>query len=195
MFTSPFSDLFHRVRRGATAALLALTLLCPSAVEAAVDITFFSREFGASFPHAFVRLEGVDDRTGQKIDENHGFTATHISPAILLGSVRGDVMAVDEDYIAKSDPHFTFTLSESELDQVLAVVQQWRQLSQPSYNLNRQNCVYFVASVAASLGMVADTPRKLMKKPRSYTESLTRANRDWLQGRGAVIHRDSSDER
>jgi hypothetical protein len=95
----------------------------------------------------------------------------------------------DAKYIADSDRHFTFALTGPELDAVRATVEKWRSLKQPSYSLNRQNCVFFVADIAASIGMVAQTPKALMKKPRSYTESLTRANREWLLARGATIHR------
>jgi len=169
---------------------LLLSLVClPGQALAAVEIGFYSREFGASFPHAFITLKGIDDRTGAKIDTDHGFTATHISPAILLGSVKGEIMASGADYVRKSDPHFTFVLSDAEYDLVLAAVERWRNLKQPSYNLNRQNCVFFVADVAASLGMRAETPKALMKKPRSYLEFLTQANRDWLLARQATILR------
>ncbi len=176
--------------------LLALALLVFSAAHAlaAVTITFYSHEFGSNFPHAFITLEGQDDRTGVKISANYGFTATHISPAILLGSVKGEIFSRSPDkdaaYLASSDRHFSFTLSDTELDAVMATVEKWRTLPQPSYNLNRQNCVFFIADVAASLGMAADTPKALMKKPRSYSEHLTRANEDWLLARGAVIHRE-----
>ena len=170
-------------------ALLLSLAWIPGQAHATVEIGFYSREFGASFPHAFITLKGTDDRTGEKIDTDHGFTATHISPAILLGSVRGEVMASGPDYVGKSDPHFTYVLSDAEYDLVLAAVERWKNLRQPSYNLNRQNCVFFVADVAATLGMKADTPKPLMKKPRSYLEFLTNANRDWLLAKGATIHR------
>ena len=176
--------------------VLALVLLSLAATQtsAAVQISFYSHEFGSNFPHAFITLEGQDDRTGTRIDANYGFTATHISPAILLGSVRGEVFSREPEkeraYIASSDRHFSFTLSEAEYDALLARIQKWRDLKQPSYNLNRQNCVHFVADIAASLGMTADTPKALMKKPRSYTEHLTRTNRQWLLARGATIHRE-----
>jgi hypothetical protein len=165
--------------------LAALIALFPSAAFAAVEISFFSKEFGASFPHAFVALEGSLDETGEKIEANYGFTATHVTPAVLLGSVRGEVMSVGAVYLSKSDRHFKMTLSDEEYRQVMATVERWRTMKQPSYNLNRQNCVFFVAHVAAALGMTADTPKALMKKPRSYLQALTEANRSWLQARSA----------
>lgn len=174
-------------------AAAALLLLHPAAAFAAVRVSFYSHEFGSNFPHAFITLEGQDDRTGEKINANYGFTATHISPGILLGSVKGEVFsrepAKEAGYIASSDRHFSFTLRDGEYDNLLARIDRWRKLKQPSYNLNRQNCVHFVADMAAALGMTADTPKALMKKPRSYTEHLARTNLEWLKARGAEIPR------
>jgi hypothetical protein len=177
--------------RGLAASLL--LLLLPAPAHAAVEISFFSHEFGANFPHAFVVLAGVDDRSGQRIDANYGFTATHISPAILFGSVKGEVFSrdskTDAQYLASSDRHFSFQLSDAEYDAVMATVERWRSLKQPSYDLNRSNCVHFVADVAARLGMSVATPKPLMKKPRSFIESVTAANLQWLAERNASIHR------
>lgn len=169
--------------------LLALCLSLPGLAQAAVTLTFYSRDYGDYYPHAFVRIEGRLDRGGERIDANYGFTATRVTPAILLGSVRGEIMSVDAAYIAGSDAHFRLRLTDSEYDAVKAVVERWRAFPQPSYNLNRQNCVFFVAHVAAAIGMEASTPRNLMKRPRSYTEHLARENRAWLEGRGATFLR------
>ena len=166
-----------------------LLLALPSLASAAVEISFYSREWRNTFPHAFIVLRGSDDRTGKRIDASYGFTATHISPAILLGSVKGEVMPSKPDYIAGSDEHSRFSLSDEEFDSVLAAVARWQALPQPSYNLNRQNCVFFVADIAAALKMKTETPKPLMKKPRSFLELLTRENRQWLAARGANFTR------
>ncbi|MGF1549934.1 MAG: hypothetical protein ACFBQW_05305 [Sphingomonadaceae bacterium] len=142
-----------------------------------------TRELGTRFPHAYILLQGKLDGSGEKIEANYGFTATRISPAILLGAVDGEIMSVDADYIARSDRHFTLTLSDSEYHRVMATVDRWRRLRQPSYDLDEQNCVYFVAHVAATLGMKAATPKNLMKKPHRYVASLAAANRTWLARR------------
>jgi hypothetical protein len=166
--------------------LAILLSIAPAPALAAVEITFLSKEFGSSFPHAYVALEGTLDRSRERISANYGFTATHVSPAILLGSVKGEVMSVDADYMRKSDRHFSIRLSDAEYDRVMATVERWRTLKQPSYSLNRQNCVYFVAHIAAALGMKAETPSALMKKPRSYLEMITRSNQPWLAAREAA---------
>ncbi len=167
--------------------LAILAALAPTPAYADVRISFYSKELGASFPHAFVLLSGEVEETGEKIHANYGFTATHISPAILMGAVKGEIISMDEAYVRKSDEHFSISLSDDEYRRVMATVEQWRSLKQPSYDLNRQNCVYFVAYVAATLGMKADTPKKLMKKPRSYLQYVRDLNRSWLEARGAKL--------
>jgi hypothetical protein len=170
----------------AAAALLALT---SAPAWAAVSITFYSKELGASFPHAFVIVEGTLDRGGARIAEDYGFTAKAISPAILWGKVAGEVITDHSPgYVKGSDRHFTLVLTDSEYDRAMATVARWRSAKQPSYDLDRHNCVHFVAEIAASIGLAADT-RRLMKKPRSYLETLTEANRARLEARGAVVHR------
>ncbi len=91
-------------------------------------------------------------------------------------------------YIKGSDPHFTVALSDSEYDAVMATVERWRAAKQPNYDLDKHNCVHFVAELAAAIGMTPDTKR-LMKKPRSFLETLTAQNRAWLAGRQATLHR------
>jgi hypothetical protein len=157
---------------------------------AAVQITFYSKELGASFPHAFITMAGALDRTGERIDVDYGFTAKAISPAILWGRVAGEVISDHgAAYIKGSDRHFSFALSDQDYDRVMATVARWRAAKQPSYDLDTHNCIHFVADVAAGLGMRADTPKKLMKKPRSYLEKLTEDNRPWLTARGATFYR------
>jgi hypothetical protein len=173
------------------AALLA-AVLAMSAMPAwaAVQITFYSKELGSSFPHSFIIMEGTLDRTGERIAEDYGFTAKSVSPAILLGSVKGEVVSDHSpSYVRNSDRHFTLTITDAQYDQVMAIVGRWRTMAQPSYDLGSRNCIHFVAQIAAGIGMQADTPKRLMKKPRSYLEYLTEANRSWLQTRGATIHR------
>lgn len=184
----PKRRLRHAVARARSIRLLALLfLLWPTALAAAVEIGFWSREFGSTFPHAFVTLEGTVDATGEPVKSDIGFTVRHrVGPSVLLGSVQGRMVSHGADYIARSDRHFTLTLSDEEYRTVLAVVERWRALPQPSYNLNRRNCVHFVAEVAAALGLRADPIEGLMKKPRSFLERVERDNEGLIAERGAA---------
>src|SRR5688500_13805580 len=80
------------------AALLAVLASTPAV--AAVEVAFYSKELGASFPHAFVRVTGTIEASGEVVDASYGFTAKTISPAILLGSVAGEVVSSAPAYIA-----------------------------------------------------------------------------------------------
>jgi hypothetical protein len=155
------------VRRGL--GFLALLVLLAAPAAAAVEVAFYSRELGGSnFPHAFITLHGNIDATGERVDTSIGFTAHAVTPAILFGSVRGEVLVESQRELANSNRQFAFTLSDERYNAVMAVVERWRSRPQPSYNMNRANCVHFVAELAAAAGLRVATPRGLMKRPRSF---------------------------
>lgn len=160
-----------------------LTLLCaaflsqlPATVHAEVLATFYSHDFGDHFPHAFVRLKGTVDSTGEAVDTNYGFTAVNVSPAILMGSVKGMIETKDAKYVGKSNPHFTLRLSDAQYAKLKAHVEQWRNLPGKSYNLNKRNCVHFVMEAAALLGLTVNRQSKFFKKPKSFTLELMKLN-------------------
>jgi hypothetical protein len=166
-----------------------LFALGASPAFASVTVTFYSKELGATFPHAFVTLHGTLDRSGERIDKDYGFTAKTVSPAILFGRVGGEVISDHgADYIKASDKHFSLTLADAEYDRLMATVARWRAYAQPSYDLGTRNCIHFVADLAASLGMKAEVPKKLVKKPRSYLDWLTDGNRPWLAAHNATFY-------
>jgi hypothetical protein len=147
-----------------------------AAAQAEVQIAFYSKDMGSSFPHAFVRLTGVDDQTDKQIDDNYGFTPATLGMSILFGNVKGIVESAGPQYVARSDRHFALKLTDAQYRQVLAIVDQWRTAKQPSYNLNKRNCITFVAEVATALGLKAPVLPKLMKKPKSYLNVITDMN-------------------
>jgi hypothetical protein len=153
-------------------------LLWPAAAPAKVTLTFYSRELGVYFPHAFVRVTGATDAEPDKqLDSNYGFTAKAVTPAILVGSVAGEMKPANPTYVRRSDSHFSMVLSDEQYGQVLAVVNKWTNLPQPSYDLHHANCVFFVGDVARALGLkVDDSQLKLMSRPRSYIINLIRLN-------------------
>lgn len=169
------------------AAWLLLAVAAPA--SAAVTITFYSKELGASFPHAFVTMSGTLDGTGERIDVDYGFTAKAVTPAILMGKVGGEVISNHgANYIKASDKHFSLVLSDAEYGRVMDTIARWRNARQPSYDLGTHNCIHFVAELAGSLGMKSEVPKNLTRKPRSYLLYLTRENRPWLEGRNAAFY-------
>jgi hypothetical protein len=159
--------------------LLAVLLLCgiPAPGFAAVQIAFYSRELGGNnFPHAFVQLSGTVDATGERVDASYGFTAKAVTPAILFGSVAGEVVVEGERQIARSDRQFALVLSDAQYRSVLSVVERWRGRPQPSYHLNRRNCVHFVAELARAVGLRVENADRLMKRPRSFLQHVRSLN-------------------
>lgn len=156
--------------------LLAASLVAGPA-QAAVEIAFYSRELGGNnFPHAFITLRGTVDATGERIDTSYGFTAKAISPAILLGSVGGEIVVEGPRQIARSDRQFALVLSDERYRAVMAVVERWRTRAQPSYNLNRRNCVHFVGEVGQAAGLRVEYVRGLMRRPRSFLQHVRTLN-------------------
>lgn len=159
-----------------------------TAAHAAVELAFYSRELGGNnFPHAFITLKGHPDAGGKPVDVSYGFTVKALTPAILMGSVGGQVLIEPPDYVAKSDRQFSVMLSDAQYQSVLATINKWARKPQPSYNLNRANCVHFVGEVAAAAGLKVEYPKKLMKKPRSFVLALKAQNAHLLAPLNAAV--------
>ena len=157
--------------RGLRFCILSLLMLCAGLsvpARAEVIVSFYSHDFGDRFPHAFIVMKGALDATGEVVDANYGFTAVSVSPALLLGSVKGKVESSKPDYIATSDRQFDVTIDDATFARVMAKVAEWRDREQPSYSLNRRNCVHFVMELAEAVGLKVNRQSKLFKKPRSF---------------------------
>jgi hypothetical protein len=143
---------------------------------AAVEIAFYSRELGTNFPHAFIGLKGTVDATGEQVDTSLGFTAHSVTPALLFGAVRGEVVVEGEQQIARSTRQFAITLTDEQYRTVLGVVEEWRNAPQPSYRLRTHSCVHFVSAIAAAIGLRVDNAQRLMNRPRSFLERVKELN-------------------
>jgi hypothetical protein len=159
--------------------LAAVLLLFAIPAHAAVTLTFYSHAFGSSFPHAFVTLRGVPDSGGEAVDGAYGFTAVAVTPALLMGSVRGMIEHSGPAYVRNSNAHFSLLLSDAEYARVLGVIRRWRDAPQNSYNLDTANCIHFVADVARTLGFESDVSVQLRRRPGAFL--------DWLMQRNAAI--------
>lgn len=156
--------------------IAALFSQLPAPANAEIVATFYSRDFGNYFPHAFVRLTGTVDSTGEKVDTNYGFTAVNVSPAILTGSVKGMVETKDANYVSGSNAHFSIRLSDSQYAQFMAFVDKWKNLPGKSYNLNKRNCVHFAMEAALLLGLHVNRDSKFFKKPKSFILETLKLN-------------------
>lgn len=172
-----------------------LLLMAPAPALAAVEIAFYSKDADVRFPHAFIVVRGTVDSTGEVVDEDYGFTAEQVSPAVLWGPIRGEIISNHPGrYIAASNRHFAFVLSDAEYFMVMDLVERWRALPQPSYRLDDRNCLFFVAEAAALLGLEATPPPDLVRKPNSFLTWVARRNRDLIARRqaGAVTRAEVS---
>jgi hypothetical protein len=161
-----------------SALFLALCLLAlPADSHAEVLATFYSHDMKDNyFPHAFVRLKGSLDATGEAIDTNYGFTAQKVSPALLLGSVLGMIETKDAKYVDRSDAHFTLKLSDADYQKLMGHVEKWRTMPGKSYNLGKQNCVHFVMEAASMFGLSVNRRSKYFKKPKTFLMEVLKLN-------------------
>jgi hypothetical protein len=163
--------------RLALAAAVGILAVPAQPVCAAVTLTFLSRDLGVDFPHAFVETAGATDAQPQiVIHANYGFTAKTVTPAILMGSVGGEIMSVSDDYVRGSDRHFSIRLSDAQYADFLRLLDSWRNIPSPSYNLHKRNCVHFVKAVADFVGLSTDHTESLMLKPRSFLDEIALEN-------------------
>lgn len=161
-------------RACASALLLLLVVAWPA--QAAVTLTFWTRELGNYFPHAFVTLKGTTD-AGEPVDTSYGFTARSIGPSMLFGSVKGRIDITNKSYMRRSNALFSVVLTDEQYRAVRRLRDEWdAETGDATYNMNRRNCVHFVGEVARRAGLVVEEPRKLMKRPTSFTRSLAELN-------------------
>ena len=154
--------------------LLSVAAMAPARAE--VVATFYSHDFGDHFPHAFFTLKGKIDSSGEELDTNFGFTAVSVSPAILLGSVKGMIETKEAKYVDKSNKHFSLKLSDDQYAKLTAHVEKWRNLPGKSYNLGKQNCVHFVMEAIVLLGFQVNRESKFFKKPKSFVLEVMQLN-------------------
>ncbi len=160
-------------------ALLSLLLLAVSApARAEVTVTFWSHDRDRNYEHAFIVMRGSIDATGERVDTSVGFTARRITPGILLGSVQGMMEAVTPEYMARptSRPHFAVRLDDAGYARLQQRIAAWAAHRQPSYHLNRRNCVHFIMDMAAGLGLAVNRRSAHFREPRAFLGEVMRLN-------------------
>lgn len=164
-----------------TLAALLSALLLGWAPAAAAKVTLSFHSFNGSmlfgrYPHAFVVLEGVDDASGRKIDTNYGFSAKSASPAVLAGPVAHGIYTEDKKWIAKTNRHFSVTLTDAQFARVEREMAAWRDAPGKYYDLDRRNCLHFVGAIAQIVGLKVDYPKELLRKPRAWLNRVVLLN-------------------
>lgn len=171
-----------RLLRSAVLSLaLAFASLLATAqpAEAKVRVSFHSFNGSVVFgryPHTFVVFEGTLEETGQAINENFGFTAKTVSPAILNGPVAHMIWVEEAKWIGKTNRHFTLTVDDETYRKMRAEVEAWRNAPGKFYDLETRNCIHFVGKIAQLGGLKVDYPKDLLRKPRSWLNRLSSLN-------------------
>lgn len=160
--------------------LVAMFLALAWALPASAQVLLSFHSFNGSmlwgrYPHAFIVLEGTLDANGQPVNENYGYSATSVSPAILSGNVRGTFFSEKPKYVQSTNRHFTMPISDAQYHAIIAEVASWRDgPDQKRYNLEHRNCVHFIARIAQMVGFDLPVPQDLVKKPRAYLNLMVR---------------------
>ncbi|MFW5633367.1 MAG: hypothetical protein ACOCYR_00590 [Erythrobacter sp.] len=162
------------------ARLLALVLFAwSSAALAEVRIHFHSFDgsvLWGRYPHTFIVLEGTLDRTGEPVNENYGFSARKVTPAILSGPVEHMVLAESEKNVKNTNRHFTLVLTDRQYRRIIAEVNAWQNAPGKYYDLEKRNCIHFVGRMAEILGLKVDYPADMLRRPKKWLNHVMAMN-------------------
>ncbi|MXO71446.1 hypothetical protein GRI99_07295 [Altererythrobacter buctensis] len=154
-------------------------LLLASPALAQVTIHFHSFNgsvlFGR-FPHTFVVFEGTLEATGERIDENFGFGAASVTAAASRGPARHVIYSEEARQVSRTNRHFSMPLTDAQYRTLRAEVETWRNQPSRYHELDRCNCIHFVARLAQLLGLRADVPHDLVRRPRTWLNQVVRLN-------------------
>lgn len=144
--------------------------------RANIAVHFYSSEWGDTYPHAFVVFNGRLAVSGKSISANYGFTAARVMSTILRQPTPGYVQRVSSDYIAKAHRHFTLRINDQAYGKLMARIALWQKRRQPSYDLNRANCVHFVMELAEVAGLRVNRASQFFKLPRRFLDEVRALN-------------------
>ena len=157
--------------------LLLAGLPLPAAAQVLLSFHSFNGSmFGGRFPHTFIVLHGTLDATGQKIEENYGYSAKSIGPGVLAGPVRHEIYIEKAKYVASTNRHFSLPISDQTYHRIVAEVAAWRDAPGNAYRLDDNNCIHFVGRMAELAGLKVDYPKALIRKPRAWLNHIAVLN-------------------
>lgn len=158
-------------------ALIALVWSGPALADVQIHFHSFNGSvlFGR-YPHTFIVLDGELESTGQAINENYGFTAKKVSPAILNGPVFHDISVEKPKYLKKTNRHFTLTITDAQYRRIVAEVNAWRNAPGKYYDLDNRNCIHFVGEMAKILGLKVEYPENMLRRPKKWLNHIAAMN-------------------
>ncbi|MDJ0641617.1 MAG: hypothetical protein QNJ15_02265 [Erythrobacter sp.] len=158
-------------------ALLALVWSGPALADVQIHFHSFNGSvlFGR-YPHTFIVLEGELESTGETVNENYGFSARKVTPAILSGPVEHMVLAESEKNVKKTNRHFTITITDAQYHRIIKEVRAWQNAPGKYYDLEKRNCIHFVGEMAKILGLKVDYPKKMLRRPKKWLNHVAAMN-------------------
>ena len=159
--------------------LVLLALLSAGPALAEVQIHFHS--FNGSvvwgrYPHTFVVFDGALEKCGEAVNENYGFSARAVTPAILSGPVEHMILAESAKNVRNTNRHFSITLSDEEYVRVLQLIQSWMDAPGKFYDLENRNCIHFVGEIGRLLGLKVDYPEDMLRRPKRWLNHISAMN-------------------
>lgn len=162
-----------------TRFLLLLALMWSAPALAEVQIHFHSFNGSVLFgryPHTFIVLDGTLQATGERVNENYGFSARVAGPAVLAGPVEHMVMTEKQKNIPNTNRHFSMTLTDGQYRRIVAEVRAWQNAPGKYYDLEQRNCIHFVGRMAELLGLKVDYPSDMLRRPKRWLNHITALN-------------------
>lgn len=167
------------MRRLLTTFFAALALVWSHAAFAQVTISFHSFNGSVLFgryPHTFVVMQGTLETTGEKVNENYGFSAKRVGPAVLNGPVEHGIYTEKQKYIDSTNRHFTLPISDAQYWKIRAEVDKWRNAPGKFYDLDTRNCIHFVGAIAEVVGVKIAYPKDMLRRPKAWLNHVTGMN-------------------
>lgn len=154
-----------------------LAIAAPACAE--IELRFHS--FNGSvligrYPHTFISMTGTLDATGEKIDENYGFSAQKVTPAILKGAVNHKIVIEPKKYVASTNVHFSVPISDEQYRRIIAEVAVWKNAPGKFYDLDKRNCIHFVGTIASIVGLKVEFPDEMLRQPKRWLNHITFLN-------------------
>lgn len=128
------------------------------------------------YPHTFFVLDGELESTGEPVNENFGFSARKVTPAILSGPVEHMVLAEKEKFIKKTNRHFTLTITDAQYHAIIKEVRAWQNAPGKYYDLDNRNCIHFVGKMAQILGLKVEFPDNMLRRPKKWLNHVSALN-------------------
>ncbi len=134
-------------------------------------VTLIARSGGVG--HAFVALGHDDWTAGSSRVVARGFYPSVRTVAAVFGSVPGEIVDdLRSGSLARDASHLSVRVDKQRFEQVSRLMETWKD---KRYSLATQNCVFFVAEVAKTIGLKAPPPA--MQLPAAYVMELIALNR------------------